>query len=1139
MREASMIKWQAVVRVLAVVAVAAVLVSGACVAEETKTLPVSGKALKPDGSPAAGALVEARSITGDTDWKTEGTATCGADGKFTILLSQGSYRVCAVAGDLVYFNQSEMFDVAADGKLSKPIVLRMEKGCKVQGSVVDISTGQPVGGVRIMTREGDEAESSDSGKWMMVLPKKSHTIIAVKEGYWRPLVNFTCPGDTTSVRVEIKPGGTIKGRVLDGHGQPIAGAWVGTQDSGCFRLQGTRTDSEGRFVLAGQDPDATVEVSINAQGYDYEHGQPVRFAAGQKEAQIDVTVRKTPLRMISGRVTRQNGSPVEGATVGYGYGTNYGDYASAQTDKDGRYTFGANARQCLVVASGPGLAPAWKLAESAKDLQLDFTIKPGHTVEGRIEDEGGKPVSGAYLSAKMRIVTGEIMRDNLYDIASARTDKDGKFKLENLPEDVVYAEVYAENYDRLNSERLKVDRKDYTLVLRKPVLGQICGTIVKDSDGKPVTDFNVRLDFSRNGGRSSGMSPGLVEQGMSFQPADGKFAIKGLTLKEGFRVVVTAPGCMQAAVDPVTVKPISENAYKDLVIRLHPAGLFEGSITEAGTGGPMEGVMVTAWDIAGFGSNVSFDWTMSNTSLKSVSTRTDASGKFRFESMPFSSGAVVFDRQGFAKTVLRGVRFSKPLAAAMEKGATVTGTVVDRQGKIPPGASLDIEIVEANLRAYGSQIKMEPDGRFRMDDLPPGECLIMMHEEGQSRATRYQSFELKPGQTYNVDWDKQGSVVVQGRVLQKGKPVAHAQLNANVDRPGMNWAGYAESGPDGSYRIAFRKPGTYFISCQVGEWTDPNNRYTGKTLKLVDGANKADFSLPCGSISGKLVDNVTGKPISGASVRFYIRQTYEQKMGRPGGVTFSSVTPSWWPENTCKTDGNGGFHAENLKAGKWMIGASISSDDAHDIPACVVRLADGEAKTGVIAKLPPTGSATFSLVGMRGLPKGTWFTCTDGYGKTYYPKMGDQGWSLQFEQLPVGKITAGTQGTSYLLSPVSFQVRPDETTKVPIKLAKGSKIVFRVKGESVDPNESAPIDFLITTMDGKPALQRPDGLYLGGTVGQRGEPASLAIKPGTYRLRAGVADDLNHSYGSKTVWSYSGTVRVTAAKDTVVEIPWE
>lgn len=1128
--------WQAVVWVFILVAVFG---AGVCQAQETKTFPVSGKVLRPDGSPASGTLVEARSISRGTDWKVDAAATAGADGKFTMQIAPGSYRICATSGELVYFDEAEMTNVAADGSVSKPIEIHLEKGCKVEGSVIDTSTGQPVGGVKIITRDGDRAESSGSGNWSMVLRKRNHAITAIKEGYWWPIVNFSGARDTVKVKVEIKPGGTIKGRVINEQGQPIAGARVGTGNSGYFRAHGATTDSDGRFVLAGPDPDSKAQVSARADGYEYLSEQPVTFPAGQREAQVELTMKRPAVRMISGRVTRQDGSPVEGATVGYGAGTNWVDYASATTDKDGKYALNkAGIRKNIVVVSGQGLAPAWKVVEADKDVQIDFQMKSGHAVEGRVEDEDGAPVAGAHLTVRMEVKAEEAC-DNLYVVGTGGTGEDGKFRFENIPDGSVFTDIYAKDFDRLNNERLKVDRKDYTLVLRKTVPGQICGTVLRDSDGKPVPEFNVRLNFSRNCGRSSsGLSLGLCEQGVSFQPTDGKFAIEGLNVKDGFAVVVTAPGYMQARVDPVMVKPVSEEAYKDVIVRLRPAGSFEGSITEAGTGGPVEGVLVTAWDAGGHGSSTMFDWDMSHTSLKSVSTRTGADGEFRFESMPFTSGMIMLEKQGFARTMLRNVRFSRPLQVRLEKGATIAGSIADEQGKVSLGAYISVMHSDLNLRFGDSQSKLNPDGGFKLEDVPPGEYMAQQSQEG--RSVRYQIFELKAGETYKVDWVQCGPVTVEGKVLQNGKPVPKVKINVNSRKPGMNWAGSAETGEDGSYKLTLLKPGTYSFSCILGEWTDPNKIHSSRTLQLTAGPNRVDFNLPHGSISGKLVDQQTGRALPGMSVRLYVHETQEKRMGRKS-LYFSEAEPTWQPENTCKTDKNGAFQAKNLRAGEWMV-CALPSERSRGVPAGTVKLGEGEAKSGVVAKVPPTGSAKISVAGMSGMPKNVMIACIDEYGYVYYPKYENGAYLPEIEDLPVGKIRAVTQGDAYLPMEVPFQVRRDETTNVPIKLAKGPRIVFQAKDNSGEVIDQVSFTFRITTPNGKPVLRGVEGLRWGSVIGRGlgpGEPAAITIKPGTYHIRAAAFQGDASTWGEEPDLTWSGTVKVVDCKDTVVEIPLE
>ena len=1113
--------WQAL---LCAAAVIIAFGSSACHAQDATAFPVTGKVLMPDGSPAVGAAIEARGHVEWIGWRVQGTATSGADGKFTMQLPMGTYLFCVVSGDLVCFDWAQEINVAKDGSVSKKIEMRLEKGCKVQGSVIDITTSQPVGGMKILTREGDHAESSDSGEWRMVLRKGSQTITATKEGYWWPTVNFSATGDTVRVKVETKPGGTVKGRILNEQGQPIAGARVGTEAASLLSMLAT-TDADGRFVFGGQDPDAKAELWARADGYDELYSQAVTFPAAQREAQIELTMKRPKVRTISGRVTRQDGTPVKGVKVAYGDGVNFANRVCAWSNKDGNYTIKkADVARSLVMVTCKDLAPSCKPVEADKDAQIDFQLKPGHSVEVHVEDESGNPVAQAGASASMKI-TDARSRDNLYPIAYGTSDKNGNFKLDSLPEGEVYASIYVQDFDAIESERLKVDRKDYTLVMRKTVPGQICGTVVKDSDGKPITEFNVRLGFSR-ASRSSGLSPGLVEQGVSFQGADGRFTIKGLTVKEGFAVIVTAPGYMEGSADPVTVKPVSEDTYKDTVVRLRPASAFEGSITAAGTGRPVEGVMVTAWNSPG--TDGSYQWDMSHTSLKSVSTHTDAAGKFKFDSMPFAFGMVMLEKPGLARTIVKAVSFSRPLKASMEKGATVTGSIADEQGKVPPGVSLSLEQMDLNL-TFRPQI--DSDGRFRLEDLPPGECMVLQHKEGNW--TKHQAFVLKPGELYQVDWDKQGSVIVDGRVLQHGKPVPHAKINVNSQRRG-NWAGSAETVADGSYKLSLFKPGTYFFSCILGEWMDPNHIYSGRTLTLAAGANRVDFSLPCGSISGKLVDKLTGKPLAGTPIRLYVRETWKQNRGRDS-LAFAEVEGRWWPENECKTDKNGTFQARNLRAGKWMICV-----DPGAVPAAVVRLADGEAKSGVVARVRPTGSAKISFAGMKDRPKDAMVVCVDEFGMAHYPNYENGVWAGEVDDLPVGKFKAVATGTRYLPTEVAFQVRADETTNVSIKLTKGPRIVFEPK---TDPQEAGvvSIGFKITTLDGKPVLRGTDGLRWGEILTHdpdRKEPAAVTVKPGTYLVKAGAVRGDSRNYGDDPeLTGYSGKVTVVNGKDTIVEVP--
>ncbi len=1106
------------------VAVIAALATVACCAEDVKLFSVSGKVLAPDGSPAAGATVEARERWIGSDKPPYATAKTGADGGFTMQLLAGSYCVCAILGDLVHIDFTESVAVAKDGTVAKPIELRLSRGCRILGTIVDTSTGKPVEGAMIRTREGDLAISDASGKWSMAVARHNQTLIAIKDGFFRPIMDFSACQDSTAVKVETKPGGTIKGRVIDEQGKPVAGARVTAEHANCFQEQSARSDADGRFVLSGQDLDAKAQVSASADGYEYSSDQPVIFDGGKREAEVELTLKKTKVRTVSGRVTNPDGTPVEHAKVAYGLGDNYSDYVYVWTDKDGNYTLkNASARKCVVVATRKGLAPAYKPIDADIDAHFDFVLKPGHTVEGRIENEEGDPLPDAGFGAYMKIDACDTP-DKLYGMSYAVADKDGHFKLSSLPEGKVYVYVDHKGYDSIDYEPLNVDHKDYTLVLRKRVKGHICGTVKRESDGKPVAEFNVRLGFSRAGGRSSGLAPGLVDRGVNFQSAEGRFTIDGLTPNEGYQVIVTAPGYARGTADPVIVKPISDQDYSKTVVKLRPAKAFEGSITDADTGAPLGDALVAAYSLSGF--EGSFDWDMSHTSAQTVSVRADANGKFRVDSMPFAYGMLMIEKPGYARTMVKGVNFTRPLQVKLEKGATVTGSIADENGTVHQGDWVSVMTVDLSLD-FRAEIKS--DGSFSLNDLPPGQYRVSQYRA--NRGIRHDRFAIKPGEAHKVDWNSKGPVIVRGRVTQHGKPVSKAEVISNCQNRG-EWTGTVETLPDGSYEFTLPSPEAYFICCQQGEWSDPNHTYAARTLRLSTGVNVVDFKLPYGSISGRLLDKLTGRPLADTTLRLCVHETWERNRGR-AGLSFSEVNGRWWPEKECKTDKDGAFKAQNLRAGKWMVCV-----DPGGIPAAVVTLADGEAKSGVVAKAPPVGSAQVVIQGSTERPKGVYLVCVDQYGKEYYPKA--DAITMQFEDLPVGRMRVVSEGYAYLPVSVPFEVRQGATAKVSVKLTKGPKIVFRTT-QDADVMDKVTVGFWITTTDRKPVLSGMYGPVWGDVLtGQpsKNDPASVMVKPGTYIIKAGAVHGDGRNYGDDPpLTGFSGKVTVRAGKDTIVDLP--
>ena len=113
--------------------------------------------------------------------------------------------------------------------------------------------------------------------------------------------------------------GTIRGRVLDTAGRPVAGATVSAKDGG--RSPTVTTDADGRFTLLDV-PAGSVTVDASKRGYVLSrHGTqttqlpplPVTLANGQILDGVDIVLPRTSA--ISGMVVDEAGEPMEDASV--------------------------------------------------------------------------------------------------------------------------------------------------------------------------------------------------------------------------------------------------------------------------------------------------------------------------------------------------------------------------------------------------------------------------------------------------------------------------------------------------------------------------------------------------------------------------------------------------------------------------------------------------------------------------------------------------------------------------------------------------------------------------------------------------------------------------------------------------------
>jgi hypothetical protein len=315
--------------------------------------------------------------------------------------------------------------------------------------------------------------------------------------------------------IVLEPGAAIAGRVLDGRGEPLAGALVRAREPAGGELRELATAADGGFRF--DDFAAGTIVELSAEHRDAQSSALLVEAGLEAETLIVLAGASR----VAGRVLA-GGEGLAGALVLLRSGDQ--TRASTRSDDRGRFELnGVKPGMLAVEAVAPGLigeAFRFELAagESAEDLALE--LAPGGVVEGRVRSATGEPLEGV----RIELVGGQ--RDLAHRLASpgASSDADGAYRLTGLP--AGQRLLRARRADLLPAERqLEVVAGSQELDWQLAGGLRLEGRIV-DSQSRPVAA--ARIVVFDLAGRAVG-EPGQSDAG-------GSFLLEGLPAGE-LRVV--------------------------------------------------------------------------------------------------------------------------------------------------------------------------------------------------------------------------------------------------------------------------------------------------------------------------------------------------------------------------------------------------------------------------------------------------------------------------------------------------------------------------------------------------------------------------------------------------------------------------
>jgi protocatechuate 3,4-dioxygenase beta subunit len=489
------------------------------------------------------------SVWAQLDWKQPRISQGRADeeGHFTIDLPARAITGLRVAVAHPGFVPLEFF-WAEDNPIPESFTVALETGVPIGGTVRD-EQGRPIVGVRVHVRvfarprvagsyAGEECENAaavtdEQGRWrsgalpVAAAPDATLELLATHPDHVAVSLKVTAETlRALASTVVMKTGRSVSGTVSSPTGRPVAGATVIVQHrnavGGYMRL---RTDDHGGF-RTGRFLDPTWDdLTLTVQADDF--ASVVRRLANTPEIPPQL-VRLLPRKPFQGRVVDTRGRPIAGALITPTWGFGFGKLEwEARTDAAGRFRwFEAPASgSFLIEVSKAGYRPIEFKEVAAGMEDLSLTLHRPQRLHGTVTDaETGRPIERfALLSAqggRHRGITPQ------WDRAKARSFTEGRFDLtgERSSDQDTYRSIRieADGYEPAEFRDFSDHEDDvvHDFKLRRTSRKAIAlSGIVRDAAGEPVAGADVllgdrehRIDLSHGRlGRRDAIAPYWVQ----------------------------------------------------------------------------------------------------------------------------------------------------------------------------------------------------------------------------------------------------------------------------------------------------------------------------------------------------------------------------------------------------------------------------------------------------------------------------------------------------------------------------------------------------------------------------------------------------------------------------------------------------
>ncbi len=787
--------------------------------------------------------------------------------------------------------------------------LRLHRAVTARGVVVD-QAGEPVEGVEIAAeidpsqrfsrsnygalRNIQRTVSAREGGFSIsgLHPEVSYLLVATVPGYASTTLPLPKPASDArdELRIELTLGKVVSGTVIGPQREPVVGARIALQEAqqstSSHRMMRTMwteptekegwTGTDGRFSFFDLAP-GSYSIRISASGYAVHVRRAIDVPQGPGEADLG----ELPLELgapVEGRVTDQDGSPLEGAEVHvseetfFTMGRSGEPEPEATSDSAGMFTFASRADgetvDLEISLDGYVSEPVRGVAVPTH-RPLEVKLWQASRISGRVVDASDEPVAGAQfhtlnMRRRMRMSSST---------SSGRTesDSDGVFVIEGVAPGEIHLVIRAEGFVASELKDLVVepgqDLEDVIVRLERgaTVLGR-----VTDVNGLPVADVEVAT-------QPTARSFTMAGRASTRSGDDGRYRLDGV--RTGRQSIVAT----HADHAPVEKSFDVEAGENQLDIAFEASVEISGRIVDS-LGAPIGGAHVGLSGRGRFRSD--------------QAVRTDSSGAFSLDFATPGTNELTADADGFAprtEKVEVGPGGLSGVEIRLDQGAAIVGRILGLDERELAG----IEVF-ANTRQAWAMGVVAADGTYRIEDLAPGKYSLSAHHQASGRSAEgtVDVVDGTPETVLDLEFDDAG-LVLTGQVLDGGEPLDSGWVT--VQGVDVASGGGGELDHDGRFEINGLEEGRHTLHVMG---------FSGEMVhrEEIDVTRSTDIvvRVATAQLSGHVTDATSGEPIAGAELKLESTRVSNDPM-----MFFGAASET--------TDSNGFFRFSEASVGDYLL----------------------------------------------------------------------------------------------------------------------------------------------------------------------------------------------------------------------------